>query len=81
MFMNKRQIKQAFKYGQLDEVLKQLRTYGTYTYDKTFDVEEGHYAGCNRVSKFMHHGMPWEVHMINGEVKRLGYTVHHFFGV
>jgi hypothetical protein len=74
MYMNKRQILKAYDKGYLDDVVKQLRTYGTIQVDKQWDEPEGYHAGAHRVMQFDHHGINWEVHLHNGEVKQLGHT-------
>lgn len=74
MFMNKRQIIKAYNSGFLDDVVKQLRTYGTITEDKSFDIDEGYHAGAHRVFHVSHHGIDWEVSMHNGEVKGVGHN-------
>lgn len=77
-FMNKRQIMQAFNAGQLETVKDQVRTYGKeIIFDKTWDEETGFYRGCNRIMRIWHHGYLWNVHMLNGEVLRLGWTIRH----
>lgn len=75
MFMNKTQMKKAYNLGHLDDVVKQLRTYGTIAKDKSWDENKGYYAGSHRVMHIVHHNLEWEVHMHNGEVTRLGYTL------
>lgn len=75
MYMNKRQIVSAYNKGQLDEVAKQLRKYGTINRDKSWDEESGYYAGAHRVMHIIHHGHEWRLTLWNGEVKELGYTI------
>lgn len=74
-FLSKPQLIKAFNKGYLDDVVKQLRTYGTITKDKSFDIADGYHAGAHRVFSVQHHGYSWEVHMHNGEIKTLGYSV------
>lgn len=74
-FLNKREIKQAYKAGYLDLVYKQLTRYGDiiYTYDN--DVSAGYYQGANRHRKINHHGLEWDIELLNGEVRCLGYKL------
>lgn len=74
MYMNKRQIVAALNKGFLDDVVKQLRTYGNIQSMQEFDIEEGSHAGAHRVMKIEHHGLSWEVSMHNGEVKSVGHS-------
>ncbi len=74
-FMSKSQIVKSYNKGYIDDVVKQLRMYGTITADTSFDMEDGYHAGAHRVLTIQHHGMDWEVHMHNGEVKTLGYSL------
>lgn len=73
-YLTKQQLKKAFDRGYLDDVAKQLRTYGTITADKSFDIAEGYHAGSHRVTEFLHHGIRWGLTMHNGEVKAVEYN-------
>jgi hypothetical protein len=75
MFMSKRQIVSAYNKGFLEDVAKQLRAYASITDDKEWEEDSGYHAGCHRVQHFQHHGYAWELHLHNGEVKALGYTL------
>jgi hypothetical protein len=76
-YMTKRQLIKAHNTGDLEGVRKQLTTYGTITADASFEIESGHYAGANRITHFTHHGDPWRVDMLNGEVRSLARGLHH----
>lgn len=74
-FLSKTQLLKAYNKGYIDDVVKQLRTYGTITQDKSFDIDEGYHTGAHRVFTVQHHGYVWDVHMHNGEVTTLGYSL------
>lgn len=75
MYMNKRQIISAYNKGYLDDVAKQLRTYGKITFDKSWNEDSGYYAGSHRVYHIDHHGYVWRLAMHNGEIRKVGYIV------
>jgi hypothetical protein len=74
-YMTKQSIVKAYNRGHIEDVAKQLRMYGTITHDKSWNESSGYYAGAHRVLHITQHGYTWEIHMHNGEVKRLGYTL------
>lgn len=74
-FMNKREIIKAYDKGYLDEVKQQLVRYGTIKNVKDWQVEEGYYKGANRRYHIEHHGLEWEIEMLNGEVRTVGYKL------
>ena len=75
--LTKRQLIAQFNKGYLDEVAKELLRYGTITKDKEWETPEGYYKGHSRVRHILHHGYAWELHMLNGEIERMSYTVQH----
>jgi hypothetical protein len=75
VYMNKKQLLKAYEKGYIDDVIKQLRTYGTITRDHSFDIEDGYHAGAHRVLSIEHHGIYWDVELHNGAVKSVGYLL------
>jgi hypothetical protein len=73
--MNKRQILKAYDKGYIDDVVKQLRTYGTIARDHSFDIQDGYHAGSHRILSITHHSIEWSVELHNGNVKLVGYTL------
>lgn len=80
-YMNKRQIVKAYNDGLLDDVKKQLCTYGTIVLVKDWETEEGYYKGASRIYRIEHHGLQWKVYMLNGEVLEVSHTIggHKFW--
>jgi hypothetical protein len=72
-FLNKSDIKRAYKAGYLDLVAKQLRRYGVITKQHDFEIDEGYHAGLHRNMSIVHHGIHWDIELHNGEVKSVGF--------
>jgi hypothetical protein len=72
--LTKTQLIKNINNGDFDGVLKELRRYGTISKDVQWECEEGFYKGSNRMFHVTHHKLVWNVEMLNGEVRRLGYT-------
>jgi len=60
--------------GEFDGVLKDLRRYGKIIRDVSWDCPEGFYKGANRAFHIDYKNLAWGVEMLNGEIRRLGYT-------
>lgn len=72
--LTKRQLIAQFNKGYLDEVAKELLRYGTIVRDVEWETPDGYYKGHSRVQHIIHKGYAWELHKLNGEILRLGYS-------
>ena len=72
-YLNKKQLISAYNKGNLDDVAKQLRMYGTIFDDKSFEIESGYHVGHHRMMKIKHHDIEWNIALHNSEVKSVGY--------
>ena len=68
-----KELQRGYKAGYIDEIAKQLRRYGEITYRYDHDVEEGYYKGANTHLKITHFNREWDIEMLNGEVRSLGF--------
>lgn len=67
-YMNKRQLLEALREGYLEDVRKQVLTYGTINDIKDWVTKDGYHAGCHRKTQTTHHGIQWVLHMHNGDI-------------
>lgn len=72
MLKSKHSMINMFHKGQLDDVAKELRLYGTITGDSRWDEGE---KGAYRAMTIDHRGIVWNLTLHNGEVKELGYLI------
>lgn len=72
-YMNKADLKRAYKAGYIDLIYKQLSRYGVITSDNEWDTESGYYKGANRHLKITHFKTDWNIELLNGRVRSLGF--------
>ena len=72
-YMTDKELIRAYNAGYLDIVYKQLSRYGEITYDYNEDIEEGYYAGANRHLHIVHYGREWDIELLNGSIRALGF--------
>lgn len=73
MYMNKRQILEAFNKGWMQEIKQQCTLYGKIVAVNDWEIDDiPRYNGCWRQYKIEHHSILWTIEMHNGEVTEIG---------